>query len=394
MTQNLRKKVNDYINTHCTFVCEIPSFRGIEGVLQESEFISHYNVCDIRNFPQVDCHAIEHQSESIAFEGKSLFETIHKTLRQEAQEVLVFMISDHNHHHKEFIPYSLPLGYAMKGKHLNNSDLRFLVNHCRDKLQERNIPVLCEVYDGQWQNLCMFSEDGSPLNGLRLIKPSWQRVRKYTKDKCIQEIGLLSKLKAVDLEEISAHKRLEEGKIKYYNLEISKTSTHAIEVTSTGGPAFSQPTIQHIKTVTKENYPELWIENEDILNEDATWEDKKIHTKKVIGLREAEHNLVHLLEYEIVKALEKEIGEFTKADESEESVVEKDRTQVLLHLALTHSDIKLLDEILEDLKEYNTKKWANFSSEQLYPKILTSVVESNKKCTVPELSIIGKVMEH
>ena len=226
------------------------------------------------------------------------------------------------------------------------------MNHSRDKLQERNIPVLFEVYDGQWQNLCMFSEDGSPLNELRLIKPTWQRVRKYTKDKCIQEIGLLSKLKAVDLEEISVHKRLEEGKIKYYNLEISKTSTHAIEVTSTGGPAFSQQTIQHIKTVTKENYPELWIENEDILNEDDTMEDKKIHTKKVIGLRETERNLVHLLDNEIVKALEEEIGEFTEADESDESVVEKDRTQVLLRLALTHSDIKLLDEILEDLKEY------------------------------------------
>ena len=154
------------------------------------------------------------------------------------------------------------------------------MNHCRDKLQERNIPVLCEVYDGQWQNLSMLSEDGSPLNKLRLIKPTWQRVHKYTKDKCIQEIALLSKLKAVDLEEISAQKRLEEGKIKYYNVEISKTSTHTIEVTSTGGPAFSQPMIQHIKTVTKENYPELWIENEDILNEDDTSNNKIFSLKK------------------------------------------------------------------------------------------------------------------
>ena len=114
--------------------------------------------------------------------------------------------------------------------------------------------------------------------------------------------------------------------------------------------------IQHIKTVTKENYPELWIENENILNEDDTSDDKKIRTKKVIGLRETERNLVYLLDTEIVTALEQEIGEFTESDESEESVVEKDRTQVLLRLALMHSDIKLLDEILEDLKEYNTKK--------------------------------------
>ena len=196
------------------------------------------------------------------------------------------------------------------------------------------------------------------------------------------------------MEEISAQKHLEEGRIKYYNVEISKTSTHAIELTSTSGPVFSQPMIQHIKTVMKENYPELWMENEDISNEDNTSNNKKIHTKKVIGLRETERNLVHLLDTEIATALEEEIGEFTEADESEESVVEKDRSQVLLCLALAHSDIKLLDEILEDLKEYNTKKWVNYSSEQLYPTILTSVVELNKNCTVPELSIIGKVMEH
>ena len=81
---------------------------------------------------------------------------------------------------------------------MNHSELRFLVNHCQDKLHERNIPVLCEVYDSQWQNLCMISEEGSSLNELRVIKPTWQRVRKFTKEKCIQEITLLSKLKAVD----------------------------------------------------------------------------------------------------------------------------------------------------------------------------------------------------
>ena len=395
MTQTLRKMVNDYTDIHCTFLCEIPSFRGIEGVLRQSEFISPYSVCDIRDNPEVDCDDIEHQSESISFEGKPLFETIHNTLRQEAQEVLVFMISNHNCHHEEFIPYSLPLGYAMKGKHLNNSELRFLVNHCREKLLEKKIPVLCEVYDGQWQNLCMLSEEGSPLNELRLIKPTWQKVRKFTKEKCIQEITLLSKLKAVDLEEIAAGKRLEEGTLKYYNVEICKKSTHKLELSSTGGPAFSQPTIQHMKTATKDKYPELWNEQQNVSNEEEnTTDDKKLCSKKVIGLRETERNLVHLLDTEIVAALEEEIGDLTEADGAEDSVVQEDRSKILLRLALKHSDIKLLAEILEDLKEYNTKKWGNYSSEQLYPTLLTSVVELNKNCTVPELSIIGKVMEH
>ena len=87
--------------------------------------------------------------------------------------------------------------------------------------------------------ISMLSEESLPVNELRVIKPTWQRVHKFTKEKCIQEITLLSKLNAVNLEEIAAQKHLEEGRIKYYKVEISKTNTHTIELTSTGGPAFS-----------------------------------------------------------------------------------------------------------------------------------------------------------
>ena len=100
---------------------------------------------------------------------------------------------------------------------------------------ERNIPVLCEVYDGQWQNLCMTTENGDPLNELRLIKPTWQWVSKFTKEKCLQELNLLSKLKTSDLEVISNLPRLEKGEITYYNLRITKNSNYAVSLESTGG---------------------------------------------------------------------------------------------------------------------------------------------------------------
>ena len=75
---------------------------------------------------------INHQCKEICFEGKPLFQSVHNTLRQEVQEVLVFMLSDHNRQHDEYLPYSMPLGYAMKGKTLKNNELRFLIDHCRD----------------------------------------------------------------------------------------------------------------------------------------------------------------------------------------------------------------------------------------------------------------------
>ena len=273
------------------------------------------------------------------------------------------MLSDHNRHHKEFIPYSQPLGYAMKGKHLNNKELCFLVDNCRDELHVRNIPVLCEVYDGQWQNLCMMTENGEPLNELHLIKPTWQRVSKFMKEKCLQEINIISKIKTADLETISQLERLDKGEVKHYNINITQNCRHGITLVSTGGTGFSQPAIQHIKTATRQEYPELWENIEIVENAD---EKPRGRTKRTIGLRETELNLVHLLDTDIVKALQDEIGTFAdNIDEQEDVTEEKDRAQLLLCMALKQSDIKLLDEILSDLKEYNAKKWGDVTSEDL-----------------------------
>ena len=67
---------------------------------------------------------------------------------------------------------------VIKGKTLKNIKLRFILDHCRDELKEKKIPILCEVYDGQWQNVCMTSAQGEPLNKLRLIKPTSQKLMK------------------------------------------------------------------------------------------------------------------------------------------------------------------------------------------------------------------------
>ena len=168
--KELKVAIQAFVKTNCTFVCEIPSYFGVGGILRESEILSPYSYCSLRIPNSLDLASTKRQLKTICVEAKPLFQDIHNTLCQEAQEVLVFMLSDHNRHHEEFVPYSLPLGYAMKGKHLSNNELRFLVDECRRKLKERGIPILCEVYDGQWQNLCMTNKDGNPLMKLKLVK--------------------------------------------------------------------------------------------------------------------------------------------------------------------------------------------------------------------------------
>ena len=114
-TKELKVAIQAFVKTNCTFVCEIPSYFGVEGSLRESEILSPYSYCNLRILNSLDLASAERQLKTICVEAKPLFHNIHNTLRQEAQEVLVFMLSDHNRHHEEFVPYSLPLGYAMKG---------------------------------------------------------------------------------------------------------------------------------------------------------------------------------------------------------------------------------------------------------------------------------------
>ena len=45
--KELCKMTSKYTESHCTFVCEILSFRGVEGTLRESEILSPLSYCDV-----------------------------------------------------------------------------------------------------------------------------------------------------------------------------------------------------------------------------------------------------------------------------------------------------------------------------------------------------------
>ena len=71
-------------------------------------------------------------------------------LQKMPREMGTFMLNDKDKFHSDKIPNLAPMAYIMKGKSLCTEDLHYLVNSCRDESQKRKIPLLCEVYDGQW----------------------------------------------------------------------------------------------------------------------------------------------------------------------------------------------------------------------------------------------------
>ena len=123
----------------------------------------------------------QRESKICAANGQELFQTIYDNLHQEATEVIVFMLSDKDCIFNPKKVNTAPVAYALKGSLMVNSDLKKLVNTTHNALKDRNIPVLTDVYDGQWQNFVMTDSENFPLTRMRLQNKSWTRISKSTK---------------------------------------------------------------------------------------------------------------------------------------------------------------------------------------------------------------------
>ena len=163
----------NFISTHSRLVCEVPLFRGeLEANLPEF-YISPYSSTSLFLEHKFDFLHIFALSGLIADEAQILIQKIHDVLRLQATELLVFIISDKDRLQHSESPNRMPIAYALKDRCLSNHELRFLINKLRDTLLERQIKVLCEIYDGQWQYTVMHDEDGNPLNRQRVSSGIW-----------------------------------------------------------------------------------------------------------------------------------------------------------------------------------------------------------------------------
>ena len=89
-------------------------------------------------------------SKNLSVNATSSFQECHQVLRDPGKELLVFMITDKDSKQQRNIPYSYPVAYSLKGACMNDSHLQYMVDKVRTELRKRNIPILCETYDGQW----------------------------------------------------------------------------------------------------------------------------------------------------------------------------------------------------------------------------------------------------
>ena len=114
---------------------------------------------------------------------------------------------------------------------MNNSHLQYMVEKVRTELQKRNIPILCETYDGQWHK--HITENNLSMHLTKLHgKETWNKCCALSKDKCKEKINQMSIVKKSTLQQIlSASLDISHG-ILFPGIRIEKGSNSQLFVES------------------------------------------------------------------------------------------------------------------------------------------------------------------
>ena len=437
-TRDLRHMLTNFAKNNSSLLCEVPALSGVYGDLTiDPDVESPYAVT--RNFEEatVDYERVNSLTRLAATEGRTFFAQAHTPLRTQAHEVIVFMITEKDRLQQDKIPYAYPVGYALKGSSMGNADLRFLVEEVRRECRKRNIPLLCEVYDGQWQQFITTSSTGDHLTKFH-GRNTWNRISTYTKDKVLSEMYDASAVKTWDLDLLRVSTKLQAGQqVSFGNITVWRNSNCTLETESLGGAKFDEPVLAKFVSVTESTRPDLFpLDSQETqssvlgqiaeehsytrktngneaakdlteehfgdnnVNEMAENLNTQISAKdlpslkqdarkkrKEKGLQPGERDLLCLLDRDMVESI---LGD-TKYDDD----VEDDEMDSLkLTNVLLDERCDLLYDIHAHLIYNDRKKWGEVNLDSIYPGLLMSGEDLMKKCTVAEIKTICGVMEH
>ena len=201
--KELKLEVASSKNRTTKLLCEVPTVTGEYGnITVDPNFSSPYSPAPGRIAIASDTEILSRLSENLSVNATSSFQECHQVLHDPGKELLVFMIMDKDRKQQKNIPYSYPVAYALKGSCMNNSHLQHMVSKVRTELRKRNIPVLCETYDGQWHKHITENKLSRCLTKLH-GKKTWNKCSALSKDKCMEEINHMSIVKKSTLQHIS-----------------------------------------------------------------------------------------------------------------------------------------------------------------------------------------------
>ena len=386
LCKSLKVDLVNFVDTHTRCIGEYPSLCGELVINLPQVYLSPY--AEIPNLDEnlMDVQDVMESTRIHTEECSLLFRRMHEVMREQACELIMFIISDKDHLQDDLSPTSGPVAYALKGSCLTNRQLWHLIDTVRDECRRREIPILVECYDGQWQITVMTTERGYPLNKLRLAHSTWSRVGKMSKQHLLEEILSTNKVKCGDLDLLMLS-NFPEGIHHFQNVVVERNPGGCLHVNSRGGPLMEQSVAGDIKTCP--DY-KLWL-TPDAENK----EDIKKKVQKQVGLKSTEKNFLSTLPVQFQnEAMELLDFECDQDDvENEDYLPDINDQQTPLEKLLSSENFKLLHDILEELREVDPVKWEDVTVHDIFPDILRDSKLLFERYHIPELSRTRKVLE-
>ena len=230
--KELKSEINQYIETHCKFLCEVESVKATP--CHHQDLIVHkVENAHISHKPQREASdKVCEDTDQLVYDTEKCLNAAYNLSRDFAKQVLVVMLSDCDRIFKAELPHSCPIAYGFTGYSFTTDQAANILKEIRQKCNERGLNVLVQCFDGAFAKLAVRGEDGKPLTMLQLSKDVWSSACSLTKQsivRCISEHGKVDDIHTIDdaknVMDISVDE-IDRGGVKIYGGPISVGKSH------------------------------------------------------------------------------------------------------------------------------------------------------------------------
>lgn len=188
--KQFKPRLEEYVLMYTRFLGEFPVVPAVVGPLYlcSNPFNPYHIGQEVRKKQYYDEMEIISEAASAWKHMKQSVEDAVELLRNEATELLAFVMTNSLRLHKPDEVPNIPIAYALRGESLSVETVRIMWHRVLEACYQQRCSVLCTVVDGQFLNLATRHSDGKPLSRLQLMKQCWSDSAKLNKKELISLI--------------------------------------------------------------------------------------------------------------------------------------------------------------------------------------------------------------
>ena len=192
--------IEQFIDLNCSVICELPRISATMNIRNPAGRFTAYTTPTLRLKHRSNI-LLEEEFELLASELSTVIEEGFNHLRVEASEILAFVATNPHRIQIKGIPPHLPIAYGLRGASMSTETMRSMISHILQECDDRNIGILCEVYDGQFHKLITRDKDNCPLTRLQFQQDFFKRImNEFDKQELLRFILPYSSIDHEDLE--------------------------------------------------------------------------------------------------------------------------------------------------------------------------------------------------